>query len=76
MSITDPIADMLTIVRNGSRAKKEKVDLLLAVGGGSVLDATKFIAAAIKYEGSDPWESPVGKDFRFDMYPGCATPHV
>jgi small subunit ribosomal protein S8 len=27
MSITDPIADMLTIVRNGSRAKKEKVDV-------------------------------------------------
>ncbi len=26
MSVTDPISDMLTIVRNGSRAKKEKVD--------------------------------------------------
>ena len=36
--------------------KKEKVDFLLAVGGGSVLDATKFIAAAVKYEGGDPWE--------------------
>jgi small subunit ribosomal protein S8 len=27
MSLTDPIADMLTIVRNGSRAKHEKVDI-------------------------------------------------
>ena len=27
MSVTDPISDMLTIVRNGSRAKKEKVDV-------------------------------------------------
>jgi len=37
-------------------ARKEKVDFLLAVGGGSVLDATKFIAAAVSYSGSDPWE--------------------
>lgn len=28
---------------------------LLAVGGGSVIDATKFIAAAAKFEG-DPWD--------------------
>ena len=26
MSITDPIADMLTVIRNAQRAKKEKVD--------------------------------------------------
>lgn len=36
--------------------KKEKVDFLLAVGGGSVLDGTKFIAAAAKYEGADPYD--------------------
>ncbi len=36
--------------------KKEKVDFLLAVGGGSVLDGTKFIAAAAKYEGNDPYD--------------------
>ena len=29
--------------------KKEKIDFLLAVGGGSVIDATKFIAAAALY---------------------------
>ncbi len=31
------------------------VTFLLAVGGGSVIDATKFIAAAAMYDG-DPWE--------------------
>ncbi len=37
-------------------AKKENVDFLLSVGGGSALDATKFIAAGVKYEGEDPYE--------------------
>jgi NADP-dependent alcohol dehydrogenase len=36
-------------------ARAEQVDFLLSVGGGSVLDGTKFIAAAIHYPG-DPWE--------------------
>ena len=33
--------------------KKENYDFILAVGGGSVIDATKFIAAAVKFDG-DP----------------------
>lgn len=37
-------------------AKSEKVDFLLSVGGGSVLDATKFIAAGALYSGEDPWD--------------------
>jgi len=37
-------------------AKAEKVDFLLAVGGGSVLDATKYIAAAIRFDGGDAWD--------------------
>ncbi len=36
--------------------KKEKVDFLLAVGGGSVIDAAKFIAAAALYNNGDPWD--------------------
>lgn len=36
--------------------KKENINYLLSVGGGSVLDATKFIAAAALYEGEDPWD--------------------
>ena len=35
--------------------KEKKIDYLLSVGGGSVLDATKFIAAAALYEDGDPW---------------------
>ncbi|MFA9390645.1 MAG: iron-containing alcohol dehydrogenase [Prolixibacteraceae bacterium] len=33
-----------------------EIDFLLAVGGGSVVDATKFIAAAAMYQGVDPWD--------------------
>ncbi len=36
--------------------KKEGIGFLLSVGGGSVLDATKFIAAAILFEDGDPWD--------------------
>jgi NADP-dependent alcohol dehydrogenase len=36
--------------------RKEKVDFLLAAGGGSVIDATKFIAAAAQYKDGDPWD--------------------
>lgn len=36
--------------------KKENIDFLLAVGGGSVLDGTKFISAASHYEGDDPYD--------------------
>jgi len=36
--------------------KEKGIDYLLAVGGGSVIDATKFIVAAACYEGGDPWD--------------------
>lgn len=35
--------------------KNNPVDLILAVGGGSVIDAGKFIRAALAFEG-DPWD--------------------
>ncbi|MDD3553893.1 MAG: iron-containing alcohol dehydrogenase [Deltaproteobacteria bacterium] len=41
--------------------KREKVDFLLAVGGGSVLDATKFIAAAVPFQDGEPWNILSGK---------------
>jgi NADP-dependent alcohol dehydrogenase len=41
--------------------KEEGIDFLLSVGGGSVLDGTKFIAAAAKYPGADPWDIVLGK---------------
>ena len=36
--------------------KEQKLDYILAVGGGSVIDGAKFIAAAAKYEGEDCWD--------------------
>lgn len=36
--------------------KRERIDSLLAVGGGSVVDGSKFVAAAARFEGDDPWE--------------------
>lgn len=35
--------------------RKEKIDFLLAVGGGSVVDGTKFLAAAANFDG-EAWE--------------------
>lgn len=45
-----------TLMKAVEVVKNEKVDFLLSVGGGSVLDGTKFIAAAAEYEGEDPWD--------------------
>jgi NADP-dependent alcohol dehydrogenase len=36
-------------------ARAQQIDFLLSVGGGSVLDATKFISAVIPFAGTDPW---------------------
>ncbi|MBD1262846.1 iron-containing alcohol dehydrogenase [Maribacter polysiphoniae] len=36
--------------------KDEKITYLLAVGGGSVIDGTKFLSAAAVYDGDTPWE--------------------
>jgi NADP-dependent alcohol dehydrogenase len=35
--------------------RKEKIEFLLAAGGGSVIDATKYISAAVYFQG-DPWK--------------------
>ena len=45
-----------TLMKAVEIVKKEKIDFLLSVGGGSVLDGTKFIAAAVYHKGSDPWD--------------------
>lgn len=43
-----------TCMKAVERIRREGFDFLLAVGGGSVIDATKFMAAAARFEG-DPW---------------------
>jgi NADP-dependent alcohol dehydrogenase len=44
-----------TLMRAVELCRKEKIDFLLAVGGGSVIDGTKFIATAVNFNG-DPWD--------------------
>lgn len=44
-----------------SLIKKNNIDFLLAVGGGSVIDAVKFISLASCYEGISPWEFMIDK---------------
>lgn len=45
-----------TLMKGVEIARQEGIDFLLSVGGGSVLDGTKFMAAAIPFEGADPWQ--------------------
>ena len=46
----------ITSVRKGAEiCKKEQIDVILAVGGGSCIDASKNIACGAFYEG-DPWD--------------------
>ncbi|MGD0002110.1 MAG: iron-containing alcohol dehydrogenase [Bryobacteraceae bacterium] len=50
----EPNPEYRTLMRAVELGRAEKVDLLLAVGGGSVADGTKFIGAAIPFAG-EPW---------------------
>ncbi len=45
-----------TLMKAVQLGREKKIDFILAVGGGSVLDGSKFIAAAIGYKGKDPWK--------------------
>ena len=45
-----------TLMKAQEIIKAERIDYLLAVGGGSVVDGAKFIAAAAHYEGDDAWD--------------------
>ncbi|PBB06330.1 MULTISPECIES: iron-containing alcohol dehydrogenase [Salimicrobium] len=59
----------LTTVREGVELCREKdIDFILAVGGGSVIDAVKTIAAAAKYEG-DAWDLVTRKAAPVDALP-------
>jgi alcohol dehydrogenase YqhD (iron-dependent ADH family) len=46
----------ISLIREGIKlCKKENVDCILAVGGGSVIDSSKAIAGGVFYDG-DPWD--------------------
>lgn len=43
-----------TLMKAVEMVKKEDIDFLLAVGGGSVMDGTKFVSLAANYQGENP----------------------
>lgn len=45
-----------TLIKALALIKKEKITFLLAVGGGSVIDGTKFLSSAALYTGDSPWD--------------------
>ena len=55
LSGIEPNPRHTTVNKGADICKREKVDVLLAVGGGSTIDCTKVIAAAAFYEG-DSWD--------------------
>ena len=64
----EPNPQYETLVQAIGLAREQGVDFLLAVGGGSVIDGTKFIATALKYEG-DPWDFMVDPSKVTDAVP-------
>lgn len=44
-----------TLMRGVELARKENIDFMLALGGGSVIDGVKFMTGAYFYQ-EDPWE--------------------
>lgn len=58
-----------TLMKAVEKIRAEGWNYLLAVGGGSVIDGTKFIAAAAPYTAGDPWDI-VAAGARVD----CAVP--
>ena len=62
----------LSFVREAIKfAREEKVEMILAVGGGSVIDSSKYTASGTKYDG-DVWDFPTRKATPADALPvGC-----
>ncbi|MDH4873111.1 iron-containing alcohol dehydrogenase [Pseudomonas sp. BN515] len=59
-----------TLVKAAELAKAERCDFIVAVGGGSVIDGSKFIAAAACYDG-DPLDLLSGKRITAALPMGC-----
>lgn len=56
----EPNPTIETLDKAVAVARDKKIDFILAVGGGSVIDGSKYIAAAILYDG-DGWDILEGK---------------
>ena len=61
----------ITSVRDGAQmCKDHNIEVILAAGGGSVLDCAKAIAAGAKYDG-DPWDLVLDNSLVKDALPLC-----
>ena len=59
----------LSLVQKGiDLCRKEKVDFILAVGGGSVIDSSKAIACGVPFDGN-VWDIYMGKAERASYLP-------
>lgn len=64
----EPNPRLSTVHKGVKICKEEGIDFLLAVGGGSVIDCTKLIAAGAKYDG-DAWDIVTKKAFPKEALP-------
>ena len=64
----EPNPRLATAKKGIEICKNEAVDFILAVGGGSVIDCTKLIAAGSKYDG-DAWDLVTKKAFTTEALP-------
>ncbi|ADV93939.1 MULTISPECIES: iron-containing alcohol dehydrogenase [Bacillus] len=55
LSGVEPNPRLATVKKGIDLCREHDIDFLLAVGGGSVIDCTKAIAAGVKYDG-DAWD--------------------
>lgn len=57
----EPNPEFTTLMKAVELVRKEEIGFVLAVGGGSVIDGTKFIVSAACYNGN-PWDVLLRKD--------------
>jgi NADP-dependent alcohol dehydrogenase len=57
----EPNPEFTTLMKAVDLVRKEEIGFVLAVGGGSVIDGTKFIVSAAQYQG-DPWDVLLRKE--------------
>ena len=55
LSGVEPNPKIETVRKGAEMCKKEGIDMVLAIGGGSTIDCAKVVAAAAKYDG-DAWD--------------------
>lgn len=68
LSGVEPNPRLSTVHRGVDICKNDDIEVILAVGGGSVIDCSKAIAAGAKYDG-DVWDFVTKKAFPEDALP-------